>query len=175
MSQPIRFPAIEISNTFNVVDCITESASTVAWRKGFFTDLAYFDSDGRLWQVTAVPTRPATLLDRLLNSQIKATVTWVEFNGNGMAEAKRRLCAMIENDPDDLYDQFVEHDDFKTLIMAAATPAELIKLAKTRGAESELCYDNTVCAECEHDLRGGHFEKCPECGTATQRSTRTAA
>src|SRR5688572_2357300 len=110
MSQPIRFPAIEISTTFNVVDRMTESASTVAWRKGFFNDLAYFDSDGRLWQVTAVATRPTTLLDRVLNSQIKATVTWVEFKGHGMTETKRRLCALIENDPYDLYDQFVEHD-----------------------------------------------------------------
>ena len=175
MSQPIRFPAIEISNVFGVVLRLADSGSALAWRKGFFNDLAYFDSDGKLWCVTAVPTRPTTLLDRLLNSQIKATLTWVQFKGSAMDETKRRLCALIENDPDDLYDQFVAHDDLKKLIMAAMTPAELLKVAESLGAESELSYENTICAECEHDVRGGRFDKCPECGAPIDRPTKAAA
>lgn len=175
MSQPIQFPAIEISNAFSVVDRIADSGSAQGWRNGFFKDLAYFDSAGRLWCVTAVPTRPLTLLDRLLNSRINATLTWVQFKGDAMNEVKRRLCALIEGDASDLYDQFVDQNDFKKLIMAAGTSAELIKLAQTLGADSELSYDNTVCSECEHDLRGGPFDKCPECGAPVRRPTKAAA
>jgi rubrerythrin len=175
MPGSIQFPAIEISNTFNVVHYAADSATTAGWKNGFFKSLVYFDSAGKLWITTAIAERVITLLDRLLNSRIKATLTFRQFPGDAMTEARQRLCALLDNDPDDLYDQFIEHGDFKKLINNAATPAELIKLVESMGANSPDAYENSICSQCEHDLRGCSSAKCPECGAPTRRSNKAAA
>src|SRR5688572_23983891 len=126
MPGSIQFPAIELANAFTVVDQPASCANAVAWRTGFFKDLMYFDSAGRLWITTAIPERVMTLLDRLLNSRIKAILTFRQFPGDALAECKQRLCAMIDSDPDDLYDQFIDRGDFKKLIGEAASPLALI-------------------------------------------------
>jgi hypothetical protein len=174
-SAPIRFPAIEMSDVFNVVEKASDRATTAAWRNGFYKDLAYFDSDGRLWCAQAIPERHPALLDRLLNSRIKATLIFTEQHLDPMQHAKLRLCGMIENDPDDRYDQFVHSDDLKKLVMSAGSAPQLIEVARSRGAGSEFDYKYCVCASCEHDLRGGPFEVCPECGAPTQRPNKAAA
>lgn len=137
MVRSIRFPAIELSNTFAIADRVADSATAAAWRNGFFNRLAYFDSEGRLWDVHAVPQRPMTMLDRLLNSRIAATVTFTQAGGDGMAQAKRRICEMIDDDPGDLYDQFITRDELKRQIMAAATPQELMSIVQSMGYMDE--------------------------------------
>ena len=50
MDRNIEFPAIAISkyNSFSVVSEVEASGNVLGWKKGYFEDLSYFDSSGRL-------------------------------------------------------------------------------------------------------------------------------
>ena len=63
------------------------------------------------------------------------TVRYAEPRPYDLAELKRELTALIDRDPDDLYDQFVTHDELKGLVSRAATRAELFRVAETLGSE----------------------------------------
>ena len=43
----------------------------------------------------------------------------------------------VDGDPDDLYDQFVSHEELKALSRATESAREIIHLARTRGAEED--------------------------------------
>jgi hypothetical protein len=54
-----------------------------------------------------------------------------------LAEIAEVLCSCIDRDPDDLYDQFVTHDELKALFRAATSAPELIEKARTLGEGRE--------------------------------------
>ena len=46
-----------------------------------------------------------------------------------LAEIAEVLCSCVDRDPDDLYDQFVTHDELKALFRGATSPPELMPAA----------------------------------------------
>jgi len=136
MVQSMRFPVIAISknNSFSVITEVETSCSALGWEKGYFEDLGYFDSSGRLWPVTrASLSRKMTFIDRLLNRSFTVSLEFSEPQENASELAKQLICELIDNDADDLYSQFVSHSELKELIKKAKSPKELISIAKTLG------------------------------------------
>ena len=73
MVQSMRFPVIAISknNSFSVITEVETSCNALGWKKGYFEDLSYFDSSGRLWPVTkASLSRKMTLIASLFNQHV---------------------------------------------------------------------------------------------------------
>jgi len=137
MVQGMRFPVIAISknNSFSVITEIETSCSALGWEKGYFEDLSYFDSSGRLWPVTrASLSRKMTFIDRLLNRSFAVSLEFSEPQEDASELAKQLICELIDNDADDLYSQFVSHSGLKELIKKAKSPKELISIAETLGA-----------------------------------------
>jgi hypothetical protein len=140
MVRNIQFPSIAISknNLFSVVSEVETFCTALGWRKGYFEDLSYFDSSGTLWEVTrANLSKKMTFIDRLLNRRFAVSLKFGEPQENAMELAKQLICESIDNDPDDLYDQFVSHSELKELIKKAKSPKELISIAETLGANTK--------------------------------------
>ncbi len=139
MNSRIAFPAIAVApgDSFRVISGLDELSrcNFLAVRNGYFKQLFLFDSHGLVWPVAhAELDRPPSLWDRLLNRRFGVTLQFAEPRENGLEYAKSALCELIDNDPDDLYDQFVPHDELKTLVRAAEDAAALIDTAETLGA-----------------------------------------
>lgn len=132
----IRFPAIEISESlgFAVVNELTDSCNALGWSKGYFSGLGYFDSEGRWWPVLeAKVSKPIGMLDKMLNRKIKVGLVLGDSVSEATGLAKKKLTDMINNDPGDLYDQFVTHEELKRLVEQAKSPRELIEIADNLG------------------------------------------
>lgn len=137
MAQNIQFPVVAISrnNSFSVIREVETSCSALGWRKGYFEDLTYFDSSGRLWPVArASLSRKMTLIDRLFNRGFAVSLEFGESQENASELAKQLICELIDNDADDLYSQSVSHSELKELIKKSQSPKELINIAETLGA-----------------------------------------
>ena len=146
MERPaIALPAVAVSrgNSFLVLRALDSlhRCSRLALVNGYYADLVLYDAAGRAWPVIdATPARRLTPLGRWLartvyNPRVAVRVRYAEPRRYDLAELKRELTALIDADPDDLYDQFVSHDELKGLVSRAATRAELIMVAETLGAE----------------------------------------
>ncbi len=141
----IALPAVAVSrgDSFLVVRALDllHRCSRVALVNGYYTDLVLYDAAGQAWQVIdATPARRLTGLGRWLartvyNPRVAVSVRYAEPRPYDLAELKHELTALIDRDPDDLYDQFVTHDELKGLVSRAATLAELFRVAETLGSE----------------------------------------
>jgi hypothetical protein len=137
MVQNMRFPVIAISknNSFSVITEVETSCTALGWKKGYFEDLSYFDSSGQLWPVVSANiSRKMTFIDRLFNRRFALSLEFGEPKENASERAKQLICELIDNDADDLYNQFVSHSELKELIKEAKSPKELISIAETLGA-----------------------------------------
>jgi hypothetical protein len=137
MAENMRFPVIAISknNSFSVITEVETSCSALGWKKGYFEDLSYFDSSGRLWTVTRTSlSGNMTFIDRLFNRRFALSIEFGEPQENASELAKQLICELIDGDADDLYSQFVSHSELKELIKKSKSPKELISIAETLGA-----------------------------------------
>ncbi len=133
----MRFPVIAISknNSFSVITEVEASCTALGWEKGYFEELSYFDSSGRLWPVTrASLSRNVTLIDRVFNRRFSLSLEFGEPQENALQLAKQLICELIDADADDIYSQFISHSELKELIKKAKSPKELINSTETLGA-----------------------------------------
>jgi len=136
MSADIAYPALAVSpeNSFMVVDKAPTLCNYLGWRKGYYDGLLLYDSIGRLWRVaSSTPTKPPGLLTRLLNRHMEVQLDYDEPVSDGLNEVVELVAHLIDDDSDDLYDQFVTHDELKTMFRSARTPTDIIGLAKNLG------------------------------------------
>jgi hypothetical protein len=134
----MKFPALWIANegSFGVIDEPIKSRTYVAYRNRFFDGLRFFDISGDEWIVARViPGREPGLLDRWTNRQVEVDLQFGPPHRPALSEIIERLCSCVDRDPDDIYDQFVTHDELKALFRAARSPQELIHSARTLGDE----------------------------------------
>ena len=91
MVQNIQFPVIAISknNSFSVITEVEKSCTALGWKKGYFEDLSYFDSSGRLWPLTrASLSRKMTFIDRLFNRRFALSIEFSEPLENALELAR---------------------------------------------------------------------------------------
>lgn len=134
----MKFPALWIARegSFGVIDEPLDGATYVGFRNGFFTGLRFFDVSGTVWEVLdAVPERPFGLLDRILSRRVAMNVKVGDPTRLPLSEIVDQLCACIDGDPDDLYDQSVSREELKARFRTSTSPAELIRHARNLGAE----------------------------------------
>ncbi len=136
----MKLPALWIAaeGSFAVTDEPLTSCSWAAYRHGFFAGLRFLDAAGDFWVVSeAVPDRPPSHLDRLLNRKLKVQLRLSGPEQRPLGEVAELLCACVDRDPGDLYSQFVEPDELKALFRSARSVAELLHHARTLGAAPE--------------------------------------
>lgn len=83
--------------------------------------------------MTAIPERKPSFLDRLLGRRLAIRLALGTPVETPVAIVAEQLCALVEADPDDLYDQVVPHDELVALFRAAKSPMELIDLVRKIG------------------------------------------
>src|SRR5688500_16892211 len=128
----MMFPAIWIARegSFGVIDRPMDGGSYLAYRRGFFEGLRFFDVSGSEWAVVAaLPTRQPGPLARLLNRRIELDIRLGPPTQPPLSEVADSLCSCVDRDPGDLYDQFVTHDELKVLFRAATSAADLVRRA----------------------------------------------
>ena len=94
-----------------------------------------FDSNGRHWEeIWAVDDHSFGLFARIFNMVRPVDFSFKEAAPIALAEMTRVLCDIIDNDPDDLYDQWMPHNKVKRHLREQKTPAELVWFAQDLGA-----------------------------------------
>lgn len=126
--------AISPEDSFLVIDEPIVHCSATGWRNGYFDDLVFFDSAGLLWPVHASLRRPLSFFDRFRRA-IPVDLEYGEPKTSAQAKAVAMLETLIDEDDSDLYDQFVSRPELKDLFRRALTPADLIAVARTLGAD----------------------------------------
>jgi hypothetical protein len=102
--------------------------------KEYYRRLIIFDTAGRAWKVDRVqPERNATIADRLLGRKLQARLICRTAPEIKMPQIVETLCSLVDDDPDDLYDQFVTHDELKEMLRGAKSPTELVSVARHLG------------------------------------------
>ena len=136
--QPV-YPVIAISpgDSFLVMNSPDWRCSRGGWQSGYFEGLVLFDSAGRLWKTDATLERPFSFIDRIFSRVLPVRLKYGHPQDGKTADVTAMLNALVDGDPDDLYDQFVSHDELKTLFREAKSPAEIISIARTLGAGSK--------------------------------------
>lgn len=132
------FPVIALpqNDAIEVCDQLPRSCSYLALQKEYFTSLSYFDSTGRLWPVSSIVLeKQPSFLGKLFNFEIPISIEIGEPINNSLDVAKKIICTLIDKDPDDLYDQFVSHEELKGLVKEAHSPTELIQAIGSLGAK----------------------------------------
>ena len=126
----IAFPAFAISegDSFSAVDSVIQRCSYSAWRNGYFDRLYYLDAIGLLWPVVAANRARIGLL-HFLGKSIEVSVSLGDPIDDP-ALAKSLVCRLIENDPDDLYDQHLSHEEALSRLSRATTGKEVYDVAK---------------------------------------------
>lgn len=136
MNEPrtaITFPALAVSpgNSFLVVESIPATGSVTALRRGYFSRLYLFDSAGLRWPVVQVSALPS-FLDRLLGRLVAVQLTFGAPELVPLGQIASDLCALVDAD-DDLYCQFVSHEELKAMLRQAASPGALIAIGRDLG------------------------------------------
>jgi hypothetical protein len=138
MSVEIRYPAIAIPKQrgrFHAVGALPDRCSFRGWERGWFVGFWLFDSSGLLWQVeNATPGESPGVLRK--GRMIRFNLMLAPPQNNRMPDVVKRMCAMVDSDPEDLYDQFMSHAQFKKKLEAATTATELIELVCTLGDDT---------------------------------------
>lgn len=136
----MRFPALWVAKegSFGVIETPMREGSCLAFRNRFFEGLRFFDSAGAGWEVeVALPKRKPNVLDKLLNRKLEVELRLGPPRQPQVAEVAELLCSCVDREPDDLYDQFVTHDELKTLFRGASSTPELIQLAGSLGEHDD--------------------------------------
>jgi hypothetical protein len=92
-----------------------------------------FDSNGARWRVIKTErtgSRPKGPFGRLIGVHL----TLGEPDHPSIGDVAEDLCKLVDSDPDDLYDQFISHEQLKDLFRASRSAEELIAAADTLGA-----------------------------------------
>ena len=96
----------------------------LAWVRGYFENVRYFDADGHVWRVDSCrPTRPSGRLSRWLthvyNPRMTVELTFAAPTPYALEDLAEILCELVDQDPDDLYDQRNSHEALKRRIRSA--------------------------------------------------------
>ncbi len=131
------FPAIAVGrgDSFSVVRSLDELATATCGGLGtFYRELYVFDSKGLLWPVQAEPQAGVPgVLDRLLNRRITLQLRLGKPRTSQLSVVAEWLCDLVDADRDDVYGQFVTHDELKRRFRASVTAKELIEHAGSLG------------------------------------------
>ena len=136
----MRVPALWIATegSFEVMDEPLTWCSYAAYRNGYFQGLQVLDAAGDLWRVKdAILERQPTVLDRLLNRRLKVEVRLAGPERHPPSKLAELLCACVDRDPGDVYNQVVEHEELKRLFRSATSVAELLHHARNLGGPLE--------------------------------------
>jgi len=141
MDNSIEFPVIAISknDSFEVITDWDDlcGCSWPAFKNGYYEDLSLYDSSGVMWQVLSVkPLSKPSLFSRLFNSTMNVDISIGKAVENAKDMALKYIFDLIDNDPDDLYCQFVTHEELKDKMRLSETPSDLIEIAQTMGGAS---------------------------------------
>lgn len=133
-----RLPAIAVcpGDSFAVVDSVRqlEGASDRALRSGYYDRLYLFDPDGRRWRVETFH-RTGSQRRGPFGKLSEIRLVWSAPDSPSLADVADDLCKLVDADADDLYDQFVAHDDLKALLRSASSAAELVAVASSLGGD----------------------------------------
>jgi hypothetical protein len=132
------FPAVWIARegSFDVVDEPLTVCNYRALTTAFFSNLVYFDSAGLLWEVDrAEPEQPLSWRAKLFNLQFRVRLAFARPIRREPSDVAEVLCTCVDADPDDLYSQFVSHEELKSRFRGARSARELIEVARTLGRE----------------------------------------
>ena len=64
-------------------------------------------------------------------------MTFAPPTGYALSDLADVLCKVVDEDPDDLYDQWVSHEELKELFRSAVTFDRLTHLVETLGLEDD--------------------------------------
>jgi hypothetical protein len=135
-----RFPAIAIcpSDSFHVAESL-ESLTVVsshALGSGYFTRLYLFDSDGSCWRIARVE-RTAAHVAGPFGKLVSVNLSFSAPEPATLADIAEDLCRVVDADPDDVYNQFVSHDELQRMFRSAVTPSELLTAASSLGGQDQ--------------------------------------
>ncbi len=136
----VTLPGIYISENFGVVRSLSElnTGNALSVKSGFFRDLEFYDNAGNSWRPAKVEVHPRPTWWRvLLNLRCEVEIEWQLVGPLVPSQVAERICELIDQDPDDLYDQFVTHEELKALVRAAQDPAALVRVVATLGDPEE--------------------------------------
>jgi hypothetical protein len=138
MATTPRFPAIAISlgDSFNVAESMLDEASPRALKNGYFERLYFFDSNGELWRVVQVEKTSAPSKGPL-GKRVGVRLSLSTPERPHISEVAEDLCRLVDEDPDDLYDQCMTHEELKELFRSAGTATELIAAAGSLGCDDD--------------------------------------
>ncbi|MCA9644929.1 MAG: hypothetical protein KC492_29775, partial [Myxococcales bacterium] len=98
--------------------------------------LYLFDSNGKRWRVVGVE-RTAASPRGPCGKLVGVSLTFGDPDQPSIDHVAEELCALVDADPDDIYAQFITHDELKTMLRAARSPGELISVAESLGAAAQ--------------------------------------
>jgi hypothetical protein len=131
-----QFPGIAVwsGEMFLVTDSLAplEMTSEAALRSGSFARLYLFDSQGLRWPVAGVE-RTGERPQGPFGKAIGIRLIWAPPQRPLLSEVAEALCVIVAADPDDIYNQFMTHEQLMALFRSAATPHDLIAAAASRG------------------------------------------
>jgi hypothetical protein len=138
-SPPIAFPAIVFvpKKYFEVVTDVISVATPAAIASGELEGLSYFDSVGKLWRVSHIDAPRLGWLQRLVNPTVTVLPSFEPALEDQLSSVADALCQIVDADRDDLYNQFVTHEELKALFLEADSPEALIQAALALGEGSE--------------------------------------
>jgi hypothetical protein len=130
---------ISVEGSFAVTDEPLTSCPYVAYRNGFFRGLRFLDAAGDSWVVSEVIfERPPNIFDRLPNRKLRVELRLPGPEKRPLSEIAELLCACVDWDPGDIYTQFVDPEELKSLFRSARSVHELLHHARTLGADIEI-------------------------------------
>ena len=114
----VAFPALAVAHdSVLAVSALQEECSARAWRRGYFKDLFYYDSNGMIWRVAhAAPVTEPSLVQRALNARLRIDLRLEAPEQASIDAIKSLLTEIIEEAPDDVYHQAVSHEELKAMI-----------------------------------------------------------
>jgi len=108
------------------------AVSPHALQSGYLARLYLFDSDGRRWRIASFETTPAYprgAFGKLVGVQLSLSAA----EQPTLSDIVEDLCRLVDFDRDDLYNQFVTHDELKSIFRAVVTPSDLLAAASSLG------------------------------------------
>lgn len=112
-----------------------ETASPTALRNGYFERLYLYDSAGERWPI-AEATPMSAPRHSVLGRVVDVRLTFGAPEAASTASIAEVLCSLIDLDPDDLYDQWISHEELKRRLRASHSSEELISIATALGAQT---------------------------------------